>query len=513
MEKQSDRAVSGRYGGKFVQGRLLISGSETALDTFEQAIESHSELKAFFDTNNLQPMPLPTAPMVLVFDGEKETWVAAEVKPADEESSGWDEEQRQEHYKKHRQERDVVTRRYNYSSEQGAEEAAEQLRQFLRRPENRDLASIEIFAEHITRFSGAGPGQSPTGSPDLREFARSGVNVGAVDFREQECFQRLGVELVDKAKSKGANSTVVIFDTAPDLENVDPALVDYFLDLSGPDGEFDNKAAPLPVPPKGCFGVLQSQKNMATPPGGENLNDIVLEPYHGIMAAAMVKRLAPEAKVVLVKTLNSHGSAGGSVLKHALDYMLYLKEKAITANGERIVQDKFVFNLSLGISRYVTEYVEACYLLEACQRVCTNDGLMVCAAGNDSFAGQPKNPEEPAAYGYFNDTPDTNERVIAVSATDERNQFAFFSNRGNIAAKAFQILLDTGAKAGHGATRYIYWSGTSFATPQVSAASALLLSAGIEAKHVKELLWSNAMMPQRWDGVPELNIGKIMEEF
>lgn len=513
MGNQSDKTASAYRPENFVKGRLLISGTSAALDIFEQAVQTQPDLQALFDTNNLHSTSLPTAPAIMTFDSQSLQWVEAAVQPAKQATPAWTTEQRHVHYEQHRQNREFVTRRYNYSSDQAATEAAEQLRNFLRRPDNQQLASIEVFAEHITRFSSGGPGQSPSGSPDLREFARSGEGKTETDFCQQECFQQIGAGQADTWQIKGAGSTVVIFDTAPALEYLDPALVDYFLDLSGSDGEFDARPAPLPTPPTPCASIPQSQKETTPPPGGENLNDYVLEPYHGIMAAAMIKRLAPETKVVLVKTLNDHGTAGGSVLTHALDYLLYLKESQIIANNERIVHDNFVFNLSLGISRYVTEYVEACYLLEACERVCVQGGLLVCAAGNDSFAGQPKNPEEPAAYGYFNDTPNTNKQVIAVAASANRNEFAFFSNRGNFAAPAFQILLDTGAKAGHGATRYIYWSGTSFATPQVSAACALLLSAGTEAGEVKKLLWGNLVMPPLWSGVPELNIGKLMAEF
>ena len=67
--------------------------------------------------------------------------------------------------------------------------------------------------------------------------------------------------------------------------------------------------------------------------------------------------------------------------------------------------------------------------------------------------------------------------------------------------------MDTGDSRASGGSRFIYWAGTSFATPLVSATAALLLSAGVAPAQVKQRLWEhNTLQPKTWDQVPQLFI-------
>ena len=105
--------------------------------------------------------------------------------------------------------------------------------------------------------------------------------------------------------------------------------------------------------------------------------------------------------------------------------------------------------------------------------------LFVAAAGNDSNDND-TSPSYPASYELDN--------VIAVAATDNRDQLASFSNYGHskvhVAAPGVKIL--STIKGGD----YAVMSGTSMATPHVSGISALLWSTNPSYTYaqIKELL-------------------------
>jgi subtilisin family serine protease len=103
-------------------------------------------------------------------------------------------------------------------------------------------------------------------------------------------------------------------------------------------------------------------------------------------------------------------------------------------------------------------------LLDTIKKAGTNGMLFVAAAGNGS-ANLDHDAVYPASYDASN--------VIAVGATDNTDHLASFSNFGSsvdLAAPGVDILSTV---IGGG---YLYASGTSMATPQVSGAAALVLS-------------------------------------
>jgi subtilisin family serine protease len=61
-------------------------------------------------------------------------------------------------------------------------------------------------------------------------------------------------------------------------------------------------------------------------------------------------------------------------------------------------------------------------------------------------------------------------------------------------------------------TRFVQWSGSSFAAPIVAASAAALLGASptLATDKVKEALWRTATPPTDWNGVPEVNLGKAL---
>lgn len=150
---------------------------------------------------------------------------------------------------------------------------------------------------------------------------------------------------------------------------------------------------------------------------------------------------SPDADLYALKVLDSTGSGYYSDIISALQWA--------------VKNDMDVASMSLsGDANLIS-------LKRACDKAYKNGVVLVAAAGNDN-GGYVRYP---AAYSS----------VIAVSATDENNDLAYFSNVGSqveLAAPGVRINSTTLGGDYSGDT----WSGTSMATPHVTGTVALLLN-------------------------------------
>lgn len=189
----------------------------------------------------------------------------------------------------------------------------------------------------------------------------------------------------------------------------------------------------------------------------------------GIIAGTLgngegIAGLAPGVMILPVRVMNAKG---------------YGSDRAI-ARGVRYAADKGarVINLSLGATLTIGADSESKQVSEAIRYAQDHGALVVVAAGNDFV---------PLPNAITGDNPD----VLIVAATDEDDVKADFSNSGpwiGVAAPGVHILStmptyevyltsDAVPRDERFRQNYDYMSGTSQATPLVSALAALLFSA------------------------------------
>jgi hypothetical protein len=197
---------------------------------------------------------------------------------------------------------------------------------------------------------------------------------------------------------------------------------------------------------------------------------------HGTaMAGAIVARgqlmgVAPAAPIIAIRAFAPKTKASGSGTSYNLAQAI---DRAVEAGAQ-------VINMSFGGP-------EDPLLLKAVQAAHAHGVIMVAAAGNE---GPRAAPDYPAAY------PD----VIAVTATDDRDQIYQDANHGNyiaVAAPGVDVLVPA-PNGGYGMT-----TGTSVAAAHVSGVAALLIARNhaIKADAVRQILLrsAHAIGPQRDD--------------
>jgi len=190
--------------------------------------------------------------------------------------------------------------------------------------------------------------------------------------------------------------------------------------------------------------------------------------------------VAPDATLIVGKVLGDDGSGSWSQVAQGITWAADYG----TQNGLRTV-----ISMSLGGQCYRGKLFLCQTLKDAVQSAASNGALLVAAAGNSGSA----KTEYPGAFG----------EVLAVAATDDHDQVASFSNRGDVAAPGVAVF---GAfpDCDNGSTfrlhsrgiecSYDYGSGTSAATPVAAGVAALVWSGarGASAAVVRGALESAA---------------------
>ena len=161
------------------------------------------------------------------------------------------------------------------------------------------------------------------------------------------------------------------------------------------------------------------------------------------------------ASIMGLKFLSANGSGSIADAVNAIEFAIQAKAAFSSTGGANVR----VLSNSWGGGGFSQA------LLDEINKANANDMLFVAAAGN-AASNNDVSPSYPANYNAAN--------VVAVAATDNRDQLASFSNYGatmvDLAAPNVSILSTTRSNG------YQYFSSTSMATPHVSGAAALVLS-------------------------------------
>ena len=243
-------------------------------------------------------------------------------------------------------------------------------------------------------------------------------------YRSQPLVSRLGLAEAHQL-SKGAGTTVAVLDTGVALDH--PALAgrlvpgyDYVDDDSDP-----------------------SEASSGLDGNGNGVSDEAFG--HGTFVAGIVALVAPEARVMPMRVLDSDG--GGTV---------FLVAQAIL---DAVDDGATVINISLG----TPEKLRSKLINDVIEYAMARQVHVVAAAGNAASD----------VYQY----PANNEGVLSVTSVkmteDSVSDFANFGDWVDVASPGDRVL---GPVPGG---RYAWWAGTSMAAPQVSAQLALLRARGV----------------------------------
>ncbi|MDR7542519.1 MAG: S8/S53 family peptidase [Armatimonadota bacterium] len=373
----------------------------------------------------------------------------------------------------------------------------------------RRLSEAAPSAHASLDFQVRGQAEVAHGSP-TPESAICVPDADEVDFASQPAFEQIGLLQYERVKfrPRGEGVTVVILDSGPGLgpdglPRLDPGCVDVYVDWPQRVPENFPLWVPLTDAEDPPCGLAERWRATAWSP--LLATDAQMQDYrahHGAMVASLVRRVAPGARVVLVALLNRELATATYELAEVLRWAYELASLPVRHPDTRapLVTLPLAYNLSLGVDRSQPETVQSCALLAVVDELARQRAVLVAASGNLS-QGRPENCLEPAAYGHFGDTLATQTQVIPVAATSaaQPDRYAWFSNEAHFAAPGEDLILDCGAVLA--GSRYVRWSGTSFAAGLVTGVVAVLLSTGLSPEMVKARLWERAARPSRWDGV------------
>lgn len=226
--------------------------------------------------------------------------------------------------------------------------------------------------------------------------------------------------------SLGEGTMVAVLDTGAQLDH--PALAANFEGVKRYDFVGDDNNP--------------TERKVGADTDGDGIEDDLFG--HGTHVAGIVDIVAPKAKIMPIRVLNTEGYGDVFTIARAISY------------AERNGAD--VINLSLGSRSRST------LLQQAIGDATAKDVLVTAAAGNSNSAL----PHYPAAGNGAAASSDGLVSVTSVNMYSKKSDFANYGTWVDLAAPGDAI------RSAFPNDRYAYWSGTSMATPFVSGEAALI---------------------------------------
>lgn len=210
-----------------------------------------------------------------------------------------------------------------------------------------------------------------------------------------------------------------------------------------------------------------------------NSSDLTDEHGHGTHCAGIIAAdhenhigimgLASGVKILPIKIFNSEGNSTQENLIKAIDYAVKMHVDVISASWGGGPKNEIMF--------------------KAIEVAKNNNIMFIAAAGNEN-TNNDETPFYPASYDL--------ENIISVAAHNNSGNLAYFSNYGlktvHISAPG-QFILSTLPN-----NKYAVWSGTSMATPYVSAAVAMLIQqeGALPISEIKTRLIESSIPQMSW---------------
>lgn len=289
----------------------------------------------------------------------------------------------------------------------------------LKLPDAVDTQAVAARMESDPRLIYAEPNfvaKAPEGDGRFRAF---GVSKSSPDYA-QYAASSLGLSCAREI-SRGAGTTIAVLDTGAQLDH--PDLQASFQGVARYDF-VDDDADPSDNP----VGLDSNSNGAADELAG-----------HGTHVAGIVNSVAPEAKIMPLRVLDTEGYGNVFVIAEAISF------------AERNGAD--VINMSFGTAG------RSDLLQEVIREVSESGTVMVAAAGNASA----DTPRYPAA----------GDSVIATTSVNrfgKKSDFASYGPWVDVAAPG------DGIRSAFPTSTIAYWSGTSMAAPFVAGQAALIRS-------------------------------------
>ncbi|HET7479274.1 MAG TPA: S8 family serine peptidase [Rubrobacteraceae bacterium] len=289
----------------------------------------------------------------------------------------------------------------------------------LKLPASADTQAVAARMETDPRLIYAEPNfvaESPEGDGRFRAF---GLSETKPDY-EQYAASSLGLSCARKV-SRGAGTTVAVLDTGAQLDH--PDLQPNFQGVARYDF-VDDDTDPSDHP----VGLDSNGNGVADELSG-----------HGTHVAGIVEFVAPDAKIMPLRVLDTEGFGNVFVIAEAISFA--------GRNGADVI------NMSFGTAG------RSDLLQDVIKQVSESGAVVVAAAGNSSA----DTPHYPAA----------GDDVIATTSVDRFNKKSGFANYGpwvDVAAPG------DGIRSTFPTSTNAYWSGTSMAAPFVAGQAALIHS-------------------------------------